>query len=389
MLYLLPWLAIAALPAQGRSFVVDANNGPGTDFLDLPPAIAAAQHGDVFAIRAGTYSPFSVNLGVALLAEPGAIVRPAGGTFANTVVVQGVPAGRAFKMRGLQVQFTDDASSGIVLNSNGGQVHLEDVRVAFVGTRWRGSAIQVQACAQLMLTRCVTDSHCTLANSDCWVNDCQMRGRDEFGFYGATSGLIHVLSTRQLTVAGGVYTGGNGNPSAAGMTLNFGDAYISGNATTTILGGAGGAAAIRAGNGRVTYDPDITLSPTGSVPALESWPAGTATFTPRQLGYLSASAASLGGTVTCQLHAGAGEPFLFGASLVATRQTLYGMPALVDLTSYVGLGYGVMLVPSVSIAIPVPTDPTLRGLAVAFQAGTANPATLELGLSNPAIATVH
>lgn len=41
-------------------WIVDAANGPGTNFTDLPAAIQAAASGDTVLVRSGTYAPFAV-----------------------------------------------------------------------------------------------------------------------------------------------------------------------------------------------------------------------------------------------------------------------------------------------------------------------------------------
>ena len=46
-------LLAAAVPAQ--TFVVDANNGPGTNFTTIGAAIAAVPDGAVLRVRAGHY----------------------------------------------------------------------------------------------------------------------------------------------------------------------------------------------------------------------------------------------------------------------------------------------------------------------------------------------
>ena len=51
-------LSCAALMAQ-RTFVIDAQNGPGTNFTDRPQALAQARHGDVYLVRPGVYLPAS------------------------------------------------------------------------------------------------------------------------------------------------------------------------------------------------------------------------------------------------------------------------------------------------------------------------------------------
>ncbi len=51
-------LAMLVLPTI---WIVDAANGPGTNFTDLPAAVAAAAHGDTILVRAGAYSAFQVS----------------------------------------------------------------------------------------------------------------------------------------------------------------------------------------------------------------------------------------------------------------------------------------------------------------------------------------
>ncbi len=51
-------LLAGALSAQ-KTWVVDANGGPGYDFRDLPGAVVAVANGDTVVVRAGTYSTFS------------------------------------------------------------------------------------------------------------------------------------------------------------------------------------------------------------------------------------------------------------------------------------------------------------------------------------------
>jgi hypothetical protein len=66
-------LACVLLPSlvqgQGNIIIVDAANGGGTHFLDIPPAVAAAQPGDTIRVRAGTYNGFTLNIGISVVAE--------------------------------------------------------------------------------------------------------------------------------------------------------------------------------------------------------------------------------------------------------------------------------------------------------------------------------
>ena len=83
-------------------WIVDAANGPGTSFTNLPAAVAAAASGDTLIVTPGTYSPFNVS-GKALT------IRGAGS--ASTIVtasasatqtfIASVPAGLTFYLSGM------------------------------------------------------------------------------------------------------------------------------------------------------------------------------------------------------------------------------------------------------------------------------------------------
>jgi len=68
-----PLLLAAALSAQ--TFVVDAGNGPGTDYTSLAAATAAVPTGSTLRIRAGSFEGFVIDAkGVTLLADAGVVV---------------------------------------------------------------------------------------------------------------------------------------------------------------------------------------------------------------------------------------------------------------------------------------------------------------------------
>jgi len=62
-------LALLALCSAVRAdvIVVDESNGAGSDFSDLPQAIAAASHNDLLLVRSGSYSGFTTAKGVRIL----------------------------------------------------------------------------------------------------------------------------------------------------------------------------------------------------------------------------------------------------------------------------------------------------------------------------------
>lgn len=75
--------------------------GPGQTYTDIPAAIAAAQPGDRVLVHAGTYSPFDLDKGILLRAEPlGASVSVTGSS-AQYLNLR-VPAGQSALIAGIQ-----------------------------------------------------------------------------------------------------------------------------------------------------------------------------------------------------------------------------------------------------------------------------------------------
>lgn len=102
------WFCATVAGAQSIR-VVDAANGPGTDFTSLPAAVAAAVSGDVLLVRPGSYAPFWVS-GKDLHifgAGPDAcfIEGPAPYSyFSDYVQIAGVPSGTSFDLAGFTVR---------------------------------------------------------------------------------------------------------------------------------------------------------------------------------------------------------------------------------------------------------------------------------------------
>ena len=88
---------VAVLPTI---WIVDASNGPGTNFTNLPPAVTAAASGDTIIVKAGAYSTFNAT-GKALT------IIGAGASMTSLVSslgarIDSVPAGMTFYVEGLK-----------------------------------------------------------------------------------------------------------------------------------------------------------------------------------------------------------------------------------------------------------------------------------------------
>jgi hypothetical protein len=95
-------LLTAAVLFLPTIWIVDASNGPGTNFTDLPAAVAAAANGDTLMVRNGVYRPFQVSgkaLTIRGVAAGVVIVRH--NTGQSLTVIDAVPPGAVFAVYGV------------------------------------------------------------------------------------------------------------------------------------------------------------------------------------------------------------------------------------------------------------------------------------------------
>jgi len=90
-------LAVLGLSAHAETFLVDASNGPGTDYTDLPQALQAAGQNDLILVRAGDYSPFTTSKGVRILGLEDNVV------VSGRCVIQSLHSGRKFVLYRLEL----------------------------------------------------------------------------------------------------------------------------------------------------------------------------------------------------------------------------------------------------------------------------------------------
>jgi hypothetical protein len=114
--FALSFVATGLASAQ-TTWVVDDDPGPGVDFTDLPPAVAAAGIWDTIVVRDGLYSSTVVDRGVRIVGE---------GASASWILwdltVRDVPAGQLVVIAGLRI------SDDLDVERCDGLVVLEDVR---------------------------------------------------------------------------------------------------------------------------------------------------------------------------------------------------------------------------------------------------------------------
>lgn len=138
-----PLLLGTALAAQGNVLIVDQQNGPGTDFTDLPPAVAAATPGSTIQVRPGGYTGIFVDKGIHIVGTPGVVLARLVHPRATMFSVNGVPSGQTFTMR--DVQIGPAFFGGPVISSNQGRVVFDGVS---------SGSFLINNCRQVELRRC-------------------------------------------------------------------------------------------------------------------------------------------------------------------------------------------------------------------------------------------
>lgn len=112
------FFAVAASAGAQSVWVVDASGGPGTDFLDVDPAVSAAAPGDTLLLRNGSYTDLVVNAKpLTVIAELGHAPQLAGGSIRN------LAAGQFLVLSGLT--FTSPIEGGLQIKGNQGSVWVE------------------------------------------------------------------------------------------------------------------------------------------------------------------------------------------------------------------------------------------------------------------------
>src|SRR5262245_34507433 len=147
---LVPMCLALAVPAQ--TFLVDAAGGPGTNFTDLPPAIAAVPDGAILLVRPGTYGPIALNnKGLSILATaPGVQLAPT----APAILVQNLPTTKSVTLRDGRAQNGSSFLPAEVANCAG--------LVLFDGYEYTNSqtgmsssvGLRVQSSQQVVLRNC-------------------------------------------------------------------------------------------------------------------------------------------------------------------------------------------------------------------------------------------
>jgi len=370
-------LTLPALSAQ-RTWIVDAANGTGTDFTQLPAAISAAKDGDIVLVRKGTYSgQISTSKAISLLGEPGATM-----TSDSWLWITNIPKGRRFVVKGFVIQ-------ALVLKDNKGRVHLEGLVL--------NTTALIENCAGATLNDCRVAGGLVVRQSKVVVSRGMYRG-----FNAGSSGRDPVYSTpglqavsSEVMVSEVQVTGGNGATHLLTVPLLPSPAVLVDASALTVAGSSTLTAGVFTGfpawalqgsnRSRLTLDSNATVTSSGGAKAHTGFTAVSV----RGLPALSVTGAGLGGTVTVQLRSPQGDSFVLALGLPTEPQPV---PPLGDLWLAPGsltvLAAGIQgSTGTFQLGAKAPATPSLRGLDFGLQALDGTSALIEL--SNPAVSILH
>ncbi|MEZ5962793.1 MAG: hypothetical protein R3F56_03000 [Planctomycetota bacterium] len=385
-------LFAAAGFAQGRVLVVDSQNRPGTNFMDLPAAEAAAADGDVLQVRDGSYRPFTTRKALSVVMDAGAAIPHTLALPQPAFQIVGLPAGRTFKLMGFRgrPRLSGTFFGDVVVGQCAGTVVLDRVE-AYGGF---AAAVSVSDSAGVFLNGCsVTSTGLVVTNSAVVLADCVVSGDVEYP-------LAHALqfdrpaveaNNASLWIAGSALTGGsrvaNLGLGQSALRLVNSHADIAGDHTALVAGTDGTPVSAIDGTGStVRIDPAVALTPSGGAPPIGPFVAATSANLPS----LSAPGAPRGGTVATDLFGQPGDAYLLLLGTPGSRIPVVGLGDVwLDVAAGMTIA-GTGTIPTsrhAGMTIRVPDVPILLGFSFAWQGVGGSPAS-GFAVSNP-VAYVH
>lgn len=369
------FVSVPALLAQ--TFVVDAANGPGTNFTTIAAAIAAVPDGAVLDVRAGAYSEdLAINgKSLAILGRPGArIVVPAAGQLA----VQGLAPTQRAVVRGFTIEVQSTFGTfGMVLDNNQGTVVLEDLMPFFLG--YGSVSLVADANAALFVRGSTFRGEFRLTDCTAVIERTTVSG--------ALSTPTHFVQTRgSLQLVDSTVRGPNnamGPVLAAAINLDQADLRVLGASEL-----AGGFSLLLpfgyaiAGTGTARLEPQVVL--TGNTPLVEPSVTVVTDAMPR----LAATSAPLGAAATASLSGQPGAIAILGIGLPAPAAWVPGIadPFFWAPGTTVAAAVGVFAPATPLVAATnLPASPAWRGTVLLWQ-GVTYDAAHGLQASNPAFA---
>lgn len=392
----------AALTAQGRVWIVDAANGAGANFTDLPAAEAAAAPTDVLVVRPGTYSAFTTSKGIDVLGVPGQTIVTS--SIVSQMVVSGLPAGQTFSAHGLNLAGQATLPPRATISGCAGVVNLQRIEPAGSAPNAAETHVVVHDCAFVSMLECgltastVSPFALSTDGSNVSIVGSRLFGRYGFsdprvGMWSATPALT-VMSGSRVFLASTTLRGGDGAavwpylgtylPSEAAAVLSGGRLVVGSAASLDGILSAGTGATTTlpvsaiAGTGTLLLDSAALLSSYAGAPAV----AATVTATIAPVPGLRASGETLGGIAAVVLRSSPGAPFVIAAGLPAPALALPYGPLFLAPASLIYLATGFQNGGgSTTVSVPLPANPSMRGFGLGLQAASG----VAVTMTNPTV----
>ncbi len=292
-------------------WVVDDNGGPGVNFTDLPPAVAAAADGDVLDVRSGAYNHFALSgKGLRILGEDRAstFVRNPFSPASGTTSVSSVPAGSVAYFERLTFGYTTFLPAPQVVSVSGATTRavFNDVAISVNGASpWMGSQVLPAL---------------SVSEAEVHLFDCALRGTAGCPCVGGMGGTIagapavSASNGARVEVVSSDLRGGVGSAGSSGMSLGIASAGGHGIQVTSsagtlsrmwvadskVEGGAGATSPIgigAAGGAGILVDSSFLRVSGGPGASVEGGGGGgTTSIAPGGFGILSS------GTATVDVH---------------------------------------------------------------------------------------
>ena len=392
---ILPWAMIALLTAlgaaQGRIWVVDSTNGPGTDFTTLAPAIAAVGDGETIIVRSGTYAGvrrFATSRSFSLIGTGSPLILGVGTSPQDSALgidLNGGPqqrisiSGLMFAAYGTPVVFAN-------LNSPRSVIHAEDLAIAFMpspNSVSQGAGMSVSG--GLATLRAINSNapvylmSCTAYAQNVTVQALNLASvgntvRPAFAALVCQSASAQFYACRFQ--AGSSL--GSTNPFAAdpapgavvaAAQLHFGaSCYVSADpAPPNQLPGRPVFHGILQPFTTVTHDATATFVPSPQGIVFGSYVSSGVDYRT----HLTHGPGTLGGTLVSVIQGMPGHPVALYCNVSINPLSLWGNMVLLDLASAVPLGVGTFDASGrASYTLPLPNDPRYRGTVLELQGFT-------------------
>lgn len=357
----LPAFTLAPLSAQ-TIWTVDASGGAGSQFTDIPTAVATASAGDTVIVRPGNYIGFTVDKPIHVLGQPGATITAPGPI--EAIQIENIPANTDCTVAGLTVDSLSFTGSVEIVNC-AGRVLVDNVHEGPSAT----FGPNITNSGRVWFSDCTFLRGVSATGSDVSLYDCTVRGASSLS---GSPGLIvgggsAVLS--RCDVQGG---DGIGVPAPA-IELFGSSLVVTGDGSGGIRAGTGGAPAYAISGGfssRVVRDDDVVLTPSGGAEQLSPLITNRVTT---NIPSLRATGAPIGGEFTVDLYSEMGHFYYLFTGMPGNPTPLAGqeIPLLLALPGAVTYEVGVLTnSPRVQRGFIIPNIPLFVGVPFAWQAAT-------------------